>query len=161
MKKLFIFVVFASFLISCSSTNPLIKDSKDVLPKEVVEMGLYFGMRESDFLDNFKYEDKSTSFGFRNIYTLKTKHPDIELISLYFDTDDNSPLYEMIILYPDEEKARQAGIAVLGQPNLNGTEWMFKRNNSHDIKAWNYQNKLIVTALIPNTEWYEEMYGTK
>ncbi len=90
----------------------------------------------------------------------KMDHPEIEGTGYYFDAEGKKPLYELIIVYKDEALRDAAAAKLLGSPNYeNNTEWLLPGKNGYQIKAWKYKNKLIITALIPNTEWYEDVHG--
>ena len=65
------------------------------------------------------------------------------------------PLYEYIIDYHSAEKRDEFVAANLGKPN-NEEEWVFDSKEGFKIKAWLFENKLVVAGLIKDTEWYED-----
>lgn len=161
-KKLLLFSLFFLVLFSCS-TNKLSKQSEGYIPEDPSLKNIYFGMSQREFLsitDQNKIAiTDSTSYNFRTVYAVKTGQKDLINIVYYFDMDKNRPLYEIIMEYSSEEKSKEIGEELLGNRNhKENTEWFFERDDSFSIKAWNFKKKLVVTALIEDTEWYDEVY---
>ena len=84
-------------------------------------------------------------------------HPEIEGVAYYFDADTPQPLYEVIIAYKTKEGRDAAATKLLGEPNYeNNAEWLLETKRGYKLKAWKFKKKLILVALLPGTEWYEE-----
>ena len=91
---------------------------------------------------------------FRWVYLEKVSDDaDMTEIVYYFDKDGEQPLYEMIFIYKDTNARNAAADKLLGSPNF-GEEWKFE-TDPHTLTAWKYKNKLVMAAVIPQTEWAE------
>jgi hypothetical protein len=45
---------------------------------------------------------------------------------------------------------------LLGQPNFeNNTEWIIGSRQDYKIKAWKFENNLVLAAQLKGTEWEE------
>ena len=153
MKKIIYAFVFALVVVSCATRRYL----PDEVEKEVV-----FEMPLNDFLSikNSKVEKFDDGMPFRHVYMEQLENASIDFIGYYFDADGEKPLYEVLIGCKNEADRDKMGESLFGARNAeNNTEWHLKPKDFHEIKAWTFKNKLIITALIPNTEWYEEVYG--
>ena len=85
---------------------------------------------------------------------------DIEGVAYYFDDADPQPLYEVLVMYKSEEARDAAASELLGKPNYeNNTEWLLESGRGYQLRAWTFKNKLVLVALLPGTEWYEDMNG--
>ncbi|MEZ4980299.1 MAG: hypothetical protein R2769_01680 [Saprospiraceae bacterium] len=100
-------------------------------------------------------QQESTEYDFRKVYVEKNPTVNIPQAVYYFDTDNDHPFYEIILEYKDMESRDIAAELLLGDPNTGG-EWYFEKGTPYPIKAWKFKNKLVVTSLIPQTEWAEE-----
>jgi hypothetical protein len=154
MKNISTLIVIVFLLQACASTKNI---HADVLPSEV-EAKVKFDMP----LDDFK-KLKGTSASeteannFRTIYTERVSEERVSGFAYYFSTEGEKPLYEIIIIYKDENERDIDAERLFGEPNVDGEEWFIERK-PHDLKAWKYGDKLIITALIPGTEWYKDAY---
>jgi hypothetical protein len=90
---------------------------------------------------------------FRWVYLEEVEDEDITDIVYYFDKDGDQPLYEMIFIYKDVATLDRAADELLGVPN-DGEEWRIEIA-PYTLTAWKYQSKLVLAALIPQTEWNE------
>lgn len=161
MKKYYFLFLATTLLFACT-TNKLANQSKGYVPKNNYFKGIYFGMSESEFLKlKGPISPEKTDYDFREVYLAKTGETEPESVVYYFDNEKEKPLYELIIIYSSEEKAREEGDKLLGERNFeNNTEWFFDRDgDAYDIKAWNFKNKLVIAALVPGSEWYDEVNG--
>ena len=153
MKQLLVYSFTFLMIFGCGTERHL--------PKEM-EAKTEFGMPLNEFLSfkNSKVEKQETGMGFRHVYYEEITGKDIAYIVYYFDADGEKPLYEVLIGYHDQQKRDAVARQLLGEPNSeNNTEWQLKPEKGYEIKAWTYKDKLIITALIPETEWYEDTYG--
>ena len=155
MPRLIFISFFVSLIFSCGSIK-LSKEHKQqhqYIPKDF--HNTYLGMSLEDFKNkkpNAKFYSESD---FRKIYSEEISGGDIKTVSYYFGTKDNLPLYEYIFDYHSKDKRDAFIESNLGAPN-DGDQWRFSTKEGFDILAWTYKNKLIVTGLIVNTEWYDE-----
>lgn len=146
-----LFIGFLALILSSCGTS---KNYSDLYPKGL-DSEVYLGMPQSEFLKLRGISaDALTDNTFRKIHVEPSKSDDITDIIYYFDADGDKPLYEMIFIYKDENKRDADAKNLLGEPN-DGEEWKLERK-PYDIKAWTYKNKLILVAVIPETEWAEE-----
>ena len=151
MKKRLFYLVCALVLTSCGVQKNVYKD---ITPK-ALSSGVYFDMPLADFKDLKSLSDDAfTDDEFRTVYVEENLQGDVSDIVYYFDKDGDAPLYEMIFIYRDTLVRDAEAAELLGAPN-EGAEWNLKRS-PYDIKAWTFKSKLILTALIPLTEWAEE-----
>ncbi|MFT5819338.1 MAG: hypothetical protein ACI8ZM_000561 [Crocinitomix sp.] len=153
MKRILLVTSISLLIFSCINQ----KKEKRYLPEEV-EKAIYFNISLSDFKDlkGGKAEIQDDGMDFRKVFFEAVNGTLIEYFGYYFDTDNKQPLYEILIGYNDEATANVAAIKLLGTPNYKDTEWKFELDKTHDILAWIFKKKLIIVALIPETEWYEE-----
>ena len=71
----------------------------------------------------------------------------------YFDEDlPGQPLYEVIAESPEGVDVPALAQQRLGPPNSGG-EWVFTGDAPWPIKAWVFQQKVVVAASMPGTEW--------
>jgi uncharacterized protein YcfL len=153
MKKMIYAFVFTLIIASCATERYL----PDEVEKEVV-----FDMPLNDFLSlkNSKVEKQDDNASFRHVYLENLANANVDYIGYYFDADGHKPLYEVIIGCKNETDRDKMGESLFGARNAeDNTEWHLKPKDFHEIKAWTFKNKLIITALIPNTEWFEDVYG--
>lgn len=154
MKKiLFASIVGMSLLTSCGIFKK-VHSTDNYLPAGFE--GLEFGMSKAEVLNlrpAMKPQDQN--FEFRSVYLEAKPATNIESAVYYFDAEGKEPFYELIIVYPDMTARDAAAEALFGAPNKGG-EWYFENKGSYPIKAWVFNEKLIVAALVPQTEWWEE-----
>lgn len=153
MKRFLIIASISIFLIACVNR----KNEKRYLPHQV-DKEVYFGMPLADFknLKGPKVEQHDDGMPFRKVFFEAINGTLIKYLGYYFDAEDDIPLYEVIIGYNDEATVNTEATKLLGEPNYKETEWKFELKKEHDILAWVFEKKLIITALIPKTEWYED-----
>ncbi len=148
-----LFVAFTALLLLSLSSCGSRRDYGEIYP-EVLDKKVDFNMTISDFntlkgISTLDMQDDS----FRWIYHEKVQDSDVTDIVYYFDKDGTQPLYEMIFIYKDTATRNAAASELLGPTNYEG-EWRFT-DGPHTLSAWTYKTKLILAALIPNTEWNE------
>ena len=153
MKRFLIIAAISVFLIACVNR----KNEKRYLPNQV-DKAIYFEMPLADFktLKDSKIESYDDGMSFRKVFFEAVNGTLIKYFGYYFDAEDDMPLYEVIIGYNDDATANTEAVKLLGDPNYKETEWKFELKNEHNILAWIFEKKLIITALIPKTEWYED-----
>lgn len=149
--------VIILFLITTSSVISQNEKIRRPIPREVPNNKVRFEMPLSEFLDNFKRDNivLDDSYGFRLVYTQAVKNRNVSEIIYYFDADGDKPLYEIIVVYKESINAQTIADRKYGTPNFRQTEWRFQYKE-HEIWCWVYKDKIVVTAKIPETEWYKE-----
>ena len=154
IKQILLFLILCSISASGVSQNTKIRRP---IPREVPNNQVEFAMSLAEFRDNFKRDDITLddSYGFRQVYTQKVKNRHVSEIIYYFDSDGDQPLYEIIVVYKEEEMAELIAARKYGAPNFREHEWRFTYKE-HDIWCWVYKNKIVVAAKIPDTEWFAE-----
>ena len=131
---------------------------KRILPKTFKKVEL--GMPMEDFAavrKGLQTEDLSRDkFRYRWAETCKKKSAISSVVYYFSDTEEKS-LYEMIIYYRDL-RVRDAWLAKnYGTPNYkNGTEWRFASDLGFEVRAWRYEDRLVIVAAMPGTEWEED-----
>jgi hypothetical protein len=154
MKRSFLFLFSALILFSSCGIFKKVDTTDNFLPPEFEE--LEFGMSPtevSELRPSIKFMDQN--FDFRAVYLEENPATTIKSAIYYFDADGNKPFYELIIEYPDIASRDAAAEALFGKPNMGG-EWYFEDKGPYPIKAWVFKEKLVVAALIPQTEWWED-----
>ncbi|MCR9170969.1 MAG: hypothetical protein NXI10_00640 [bacterium] len=148
-KTLLPLALLALLTSSCASTRSYGKKYPEQLHKEVD-----FNMSLADFnsLKGTQTSDMKDD-SFRWVYLESIEDEKMTDIVYYFDKDGDQPLYEMIFIYKDTVARNEAADKLLGAPN-DGEEWRIVQE-PYTLTAWKYKNKLVMAALIPNTEWDE------
>lgn len=149
--SLWSFALATSFLLfSCVHT----KTYKDLYPS-ALSKGVDFNMSLADFnkLKGTSTADM-TDDSFRWVYLESLNDDKVSDIVYYFDKDGDQPLYEMIFIYKDTTVRNSDAQNLLGAPN-SGKEWRLEME-PYTVTAWKYMSKLVMAAIIPNTEWWDE-----
>lgn len=151
---LWIFILFSGTTVLAQ--NQVGKFFK-LLPKEIGSE-IYFGMDLASFKDHVGKSAQlvNDEYTFRIVYIQPTGLPDLTAIVYYFDADGTKPLYEIILVYTDENQPKNIAKKIFGKPNFNSTEWRFKNKGTPEIWSWIFKNKIVVVSRIPNTEWTDE-----
>lgn len=155
MYRVLIAVVAVSLTISgCKSTK--IAAENKYLPTEFSNIHFNMSMEKVTELRSFSTSDVQDD-NFRFAVYEKIGRNGIEGAAYYFDAEGDKPLYEIIIIYADEAARDAAAATLLGPPNYkDNTEWMLSPKKGYPLYCWKFKTKLVVAALIPNTEWYNE-----
>jgi hypothetical protein len=129
-------------------------DPKIVLPKDLLKYN--FGMS----LDDFTKKNKSAiardvAISFRLEYQENNAGNDIKGVIYYFDTENNKPLYEMIIEFKDAQGLNKHCLKKLGATN-DGKGWKWTTKEGYIFKAWSFSNTLVLALGLPSTEWENE-----
>lgn len=142
-------------LIVFFASNVALK-SQNYLPSEF--SNIKFGMDMEKVLKKRSIDTTTVdrSMEFRITYVESVNKDGIEEVAYYFDNEGSKPFYEIIIVYESEDIRDKVAQEVLGEKNYNDEEWEFA-GKEYKIRAWTYKTKLIITALIENTEWWEEI----
>lgn len=133
------------------------KDSKDVLPKALKK--IWFGMPLETFGEVVPLRDLSeeeTSMDFRRVFA--DKDPDwkidgLDYVVYYFDGEGTEPLYEIILNFSSEAARDAAAADWFGTPNAEDGEWWHPEHEAFAWRAWPFQTKLVVAAVLPGSEW--------
>jgi len=124
-------------------------------PPEV--QNLYFGMPINEFLGVRKNLSRvAEQDAFRDILVEEYQGEQAEQGVYYFDTDGDMPLYEIILEYPTEKDRDRVASEYLGAPNYQDAEWRHESGEGYTIWAWTFKKKLIIAAILPDTEWADE-----
>ncbi len=128
---------------------------KKVLPKEFKKVK--FGMPMEEFADRRPTAEpgKLTKEKFRYAW-LETFAKDfpIHTAKYYFSDKEDRPLYEVILFYRDLQVRDAFLDKYFGQPNFKkNTEWELVDKKGQQYRAWRYEDRLVVAARIPGTEW--------
>lgn len=162
MSRLATFLLLGLLLsMACNPTKRLLREHppRQYLPAAVQE--LYFGMPLSEFqLQRQAAREGGGSMSFRQVWVEKPQDPALESIAYYFDSEGDTPLYEIIINYRDVA-VRDAWIAEhLGGPNhQDGSEWLFDGGLGYEVNLWTFNQKLVIAAAIAGCEWDEDRDG--
>lgn len=123
------------------------------LPKVVKKYKI--GMKAKKF--ERKNKDAVTmddGFGFRKVYEEKGSG-DVSAITYYLDDEGKQPLYEYIIEFKPDFDVKTYATELYGKPNSQGGEWRFESKKG-TIAVWIYQQKLVIAAALPGSEWEDE-----
>ena len=135
------------------------KLQKKYLPKELFKQKLYFGLSKDDLLKKFpKASKEKSSLDFRETYLLGPQSSKFDEVICYVDAERNFPVYEFILVLSEDENNEAIGRQLFGPPNYENKEWRFSPETtglSYTIAAWTFQNKLVLAAAMPGTEWEE------
>lgn len=94
------------------------------------------------------------AFVFRKEFVEELKFEGLCKVIYYFDTDNFKPLYEVILVFDDEKSRDVQAQNLLGKPNAeSNSEWLFDSGSGYKIKAWKFEKKLVLAALLSGTEW--------
>lgn len=136
---------------------PLQAQVKRVLPKEFKK--LEFGMSLEQFATKRKTADPNhltkEKFRYAWVETFPSKNA-LQSVKFYFSDKEDRPLYEVILFYQNL-RARDTWVEkYFGTPNFkNNTEWQLVSKKGQQFRAWRYEERLIITAMLPGTEWDE------
>jgi hypothetical protein len=155
MMKQLLVILSTAFIFSCSSTKVAKEHKQQLNYIPNTFHNTYLGMPLSEFIKVRKNAVLATEEGFRTTYLEAFEEGDIKSVAYYFGTKGNLPLYEYVIDYHSKEMRDAFVKANLGEPN-DGEEWRFDSKEGFKIKAWTFNNKLVVTGLIIDTEWYDD-----
>lgn len=154
MKSWFTFLLFVAFIFSCGTSKIAAQHKQQLkyIPKEF--HNTYLGMSMDDFKEQRKMAKLYKDEDFRTVFIEEFENGDIKTVAYYFGNKDTKPLYEYIFDFHSKEKRDEFVAAKLGKPN-DGDDWIFDSGEGFKIKAWQFQNKLVVVGVILGTEWYE------
>lgn len=128
---------------------------KRSLPKAL--KGLEFGMSLAEFAEirgNLRTEDLQFD-KIRYRWAEKgSKDKAISKVIYYFDDEEEKVFYECIIFYNNLQKREAWLDKNYGPPNAeNNTEWRFVADEGYELRAWRFEDRLVIVAVLPGTEW--------
>jgi hypothetical protein len=158
MKKLLLLLVACFLLVpQVMEAQKERKLQKKYLPKELYKKKLYLGQTKVELLKKFPNATlESSSYDFREVYLLGALSKRFEEVVCYADAEGEFPVYEFILIVREGQRSDDIGRELLGSPNHEEEEWRFSPKETglpYPIAAWTYQNKLILAAAMPGTEW--------
>lgn len=96
------------------------------------------------------------AFNFRKEFVETIDSNGINKIIYFFDADGEKVFYEAVVVYESEKKRDEDAARLLGPPNTEGdTEWELDSRQNFKIRAWKFDKKLTIAAILPGTEWAE------
>lgn len=160
MKKTILFALLLAISFSaCKSSKTgesvaTMDIRKIYVPQQVKDT--YFGLSRTDFLKmRTSNVEVSDIVDFRTEITETFSKGDVKNITYYFDKDGNQPLYEYIVEYNDNINVKEIANAKFGTPNSEG-EWLMDSKEGYQIKAWTFNQKIVIAAAMNQTEWKGE-----
>ncbi|MBN2461446.1 MAG: hypothetical protein JXB60_07545 [Candidatus Cloacimonetes bacterium] len=153
-KSLVACILLLSLVSSCAlfTRTPARKAQHRYIPEEF--HNIFLGMAMDNFIQIRENLVLQESFiDFRSVITENINRNGIIGVTYYFDNDNQKPLYEMIIEYDSVNTRDNATKKMLGKPDLETGEWQFQSGEGFDIIAWELDNKLVIAAKLPGTEW--------
>lgn len=151
MKKVLLLVVLVGL------AQSMWAQPKRPLPREFRKLELGMSMEQvARWRPGLQAADlKNDGFRYRWTEELDAESP-ISKVIYCFDDAEEKPLYELVIFYRDlAQRERWIG-KNFGPPNSEtGTEWEFILRSGLKVRAWRYEERLVVVGLIPGTEWTE------
>lgn len=161
MKPHVLFLMCALLLlggsIGCRSPRAATDDHpvQRYLPAQVRD--LYFGLPLAEFLQQTRTLSRAEpDNSFRTVLVEELSRGPVQTAVYYFDRDGDEPLYELILLYPDTATRNAETRALFGPPNHEGSEWRYDSGEGYPLWAWTFQQKLVIAAVLPGTEWADE-----
>ena len=160
MLRLLSLLLFSGILLSCNPSKRLLRQHSHVQYFPEVLQGLYMGMPLTEFLDLREVTEEDTGPNpFRRVFIEEAPQAGIATIVYYCDYDEPGyPLYEVIIQYQNRADRNEWVENNLGNPN-SGTEWLYDSGEGFELNLWTFQQKLVLAASIPGTEWDEDRNG--
>ena len=161
MKKLIIFGMLLLALGACRNKKELTNNNErinryfpEILGDLVFNLSMDEVIAKRPNLAPVNYVNDA--FNFRKEFVEEVNEAGITKIIYYFDSDEQKPFYEIILIYENEKKRDADAARLLGQPNTeNNTEWIIGSRQDYKIKAWKFENKLVLAAQLNGTEWEE------
>ena len=142
-----------------SSEKASSKKANPYLPERLQNIDFKWPMQRVADIRDLRSEDMVDE-QFRVAVYQHVKQGAIEGVAYYFDGEGEKPLYELIVQYVDEPARDAAAKQLLGAPNYeNNKEWLLDTGRGYKLRAWKFKTKLVLVALLPGTEWYEDMNG--
>lgn len=146
--------IFSIFITLSSSSQAQVKRT---FPKDFKK--LRFGMSMEQFAGKRKSVEPNhlTREKFRYVWveSFSSKYP-FHTAKFYFSDKEERPFYELILFYSDLTARDNWLRKYFGAPNFkNNTEWELVSKDGQQLRAWRYEDRLIITALLPGTEWEE------
>lgn len=131
---------------------------KRILPKSFKKLELGMSMERFAEVRKEVETDKLSRDKFRYRWEEKVKKRGaISSVVYYFGDGEGKPLYELILYYRDLRARDQWLEKNYGVPNYkNNTEWRFATDLGFEVRAWRYEDRLIIAAMMPGTEWEGE-----
>jgi hypothetical protein len=161
MKKLLVFGILMLVLTACRNKKELTNNTERI--------NRYFPELLGDLVFNLSLDEViakrpnlapvnyvNDAFNFRTEFVEEINEAGIKKLVYYFHANDQKPFYELIIIYENEKIRDQEALRLLGQPNFeNNTEWIIGSRQDYKIKAWKFENNLVLAAQLKGTEWEE------
>lgn len=124
------------------------------------KLGIKVDMPLDTMLKSIKDMKKSADvMGFRTEYTVKLNEHGLKGLTFYFDKDNHQPLYEIIMDFDNADTLEALCKMDLGPGNHPRLEehWIMNLNReSLAFILWRFENKLIMAANLPDTEFAED-----
>ncbi len=154
MRLLATTILAATLLNGCVTTRTAATaDHLQYFPLEVQQVRMGMSLQEFKQAHQGDDLDIDNTMGFRISVTRAFPQGPISDIVYEFDAEGENPLYELIIRYREEVSADAVAARKYGPPNYEKSEWRFPTTDGFAIRVWTYQNKLIIVATIPGTEF--------
>jgi hypothetical protein len=161
MKKILIFGILLLALGACRSKKELTNNNERI--------NRYFPELLGDLVFNLSLDEViakrpnlapvnyvNDAFSFRKEFVEEINEAGIKKLVYYFSVNDQKPFYELIIIYENDKIRDKEALRLLGQPNFeNNTEWIIGSRQDYKIKAWKFENNLVLAAQLKGTEWEE------
>ena len=161
MRLLSLMLLSSMLMLGASKSSEKVSSKKanPYLPEQLQEIDFGWPLTRVADIRDLRSEDMVDET-FRKAVYQHIQLGDIEGVAYYFDGDGEQPLYELIVQYNTEAARDAAADKLLGKPNYeNNKEWLIDTKRGYKLRAWKFKNKLVLVALLPGTEWYEDMYG--
>ncbi|MEM7039815.1 MAG: hypothetical protein AAF570_22775, partial [Bacteroidota bacterium] len=117
---------------------------------------LYFGMSLEEFAKVKKKlpSDDLVREKFRYRWLEKFGKKGDHLAAVYFFGEgEGKPLYEIVIYYKTIQARTKFLEKHFGPPNHNKVEWKFSTGEGFIMRAWNFEERLVIVGAVPGTEF--------
>lgn len=127
--------------------------NKNYLPEEFPKE-LILGMPYQQFSagTSITAPESPQNLPFRREYTITYTDKPFKSITCYFDLDNDQPLYEFIIEYPETFDLEAYAADRYGK-RVDSTSWVKETPYGFNVMIWIHENKLIVAGAIKGTEY--------
>ena len=116
---------------------------------------LYLGMPIEEFKKaNPKAKiQEHNALNYRIVAEEFSPSSEIKEIIYYFDTEDQNPLFELIIEYNDTTQHDKVVKELYGEPNFHNNRWKIDVHEGFDMMIWEHETKLVIVGKIDHTEY--------
>lgn len=153
MKRLLLLLLCLPLLVTQVDAQAQKNWKKGYFPKGVRKLKL--GMPYAKLIKKHPAAKKtSDGMDFRTVLVEELNKSEIQSLIYYVDNDGKKPFYELIVQYQAGIDVPEIARDMYGPPNQDD-EWYFEHRKGPDVNIWVFKQKLVIAAILPDTEWAE------